>query len=147
MYKERDDNWGWENKKEVSFTKYHPDPVEYAMVEKEKIPGRWNSQMVDTNTHCDSGRVEMLRNRRERWFLVDGIVRRTPVKPKMILCQFKASCRGQSWCLLDGIARRRPATPKRTMNLLKTCFKRKRWFLMDETVRGRPAITNMILVP
>ena len=63
---------------------------------------------------------------RERRFLVDGIVRRTPVTSNMILGQFKASWRGQKICLLDGIARKRPATPNRTKALLKTCCKRKR---------------------
>ena len=41
---------GWKILKEVSVTKYHPDPVEYAMEEKEKIPGGWNSQIKTNNT-------------------------------------------------------------------------------------------------
>ena len=52
----------------------------------DKIPGGWNSWMEANNTQCDSGCVERVRRRRERQILVDGIVRRTPVKPNMILC-------------------------------------------------------------
>jgi hypothetical protein len=43
----------WKIKKEVSVTKYHPDPVEYAMQEKEKIPGGWNSWREANNTQWD----------------------------------------------------------------------------------------------
>ena len=76
----------WAIKKKVSFTKYHPDPVEYAMEEKEMIPCGWNSQIKANNTQRDSGCVGRMRSRRGRQFLVDGIVRSTPVKPNMILC-------------------------------------------------------------
>ena len=51
------------------------------MEEKEKIPVGWNSKREANNTQCDSGAVERMMRRRERLFLVDGIVRRTPVPP------------------------------------------------------------------
>ena len=51
--------------KEVSVTKYYPNCFEYAMDEKEKIPGGWNSQNEANNTQCNSGRVEKMRRRRE----------------------------------------------------------------------------------
>ena len=81
--------------KEVSLTQYHPDPVGYAMGKKEKIPGGWNIQWEANITQCDSGSVERMRRRRERLFLVDGIVRRIPVTPNMNVGQFKASWTGQ----------------------------------------------------
>ena len=86
---------GWQIQKEVSVTKHHLDFGEYAIEEKEKIPGGCNSHMEANKTKCDSGRVERMRRRRECWFLVDGIVRRTSVTPNMILGEFKASWRGQ----------------------------------------------------
>ena len=51
------------------------------MEEKEKIPVGWNSKREANNTQCNSGAVERMMRRRERLFLVDGIVRRTPVPP------------------------------------------------------------------
>ena len=43
----------------------------------------------------DAGCVERMRRKKWRRFLVDGIVRRTPMTPNMILGQFKVSWRGQ----------------------------------------------------
>ena len=57
--------------KKVSFTKYHPDLVEYAIEEKEKIPGGWNGQMETNITKYASGGVEKVTRRRERRYLVD----------------------------------------------------------------------------
>ena len=62
-----------------------------------------------------------MRRRRERRFLVDGIVRRTPVTQNMVLGKCKVPWRRQRQFQLDGIARRRPATPNRTMALLNMC--------------------------
>ena len=56
---------GWKIYKEVNVTKYHLNCVEYAMEEKEKISGGWNSQMEANNIKCNSGRVEKMRRRRE----------------------------------------------------------------------------------
>ena len=56
---------GYTIEKEVSITIYHLDPVEYAIEEKEKIPGGWNSQMEVNNNQCDSGRVERMRSMRK----------------------------------------------------------------------------------
>ena len=39
--------------------------VEYAMKEKEKIPGEWNSQIEANNTQCNSGSVEKMTRRRK----------------------------------------------------------------------------------
>ena len=76
---------------------------------------------------CDSGSLERMRRRRERLFLVDGIVTRIPVPPNMNFYQFKASWTGQRWCLLEGIVRRMPETHNITLALLKMCCQR--WFL------------------
>ena len=47
--------------KAVSLTQYHPDPVGYAMEEKENIPGGWNIQWKANNTKCYSRSVERTR--------------------------------------------------------------------------------------
>ena len=45
------------------------------MEEKEKIPGGWNIQWEANNTKFDSDSVERMRRRRERLFMLEGIVR------------------------------------------------------------------------
>ena len=61
------------------------------MKKKEKIPVGWTSQREANNVQWDSGRVERMTRRRERQIQVNGIVRRKPVTPNMILGQFMAS--------------------------------------------------------
>ena len=36
--------------REISITRYHPDPVENTMEEKQKIPGEWICQREADNT-------------------------------------------------------------------------------------------------
>ena len=44
--------------REISITRYHPDPVENTMEEKQKIPGEWICQREVDNTQCHFGCVE-----------------------------------------------------------------------------------------
>ena len=77
---------------------------------KENIPGGWNRQEEANNTQCDHGPVqdtikEMV------IIPVGWKVRWISVTPNMILAQLKASWMRQRWFLLDGMVRGRPATP------------------------------------
>ena len=71
------------------------------MEEKEKIPVGWNSKREANNTQCDSGAVERMMRRRERLFLVDGIVRRTPVPPVSSQTGTYRDRLGQTWTVRD----------------------------------------------
>ena len=61
---------------------------EVSMQKQEEIPGRWTSKREVSNVQYDPDPVEHALEGKKR-FLVDGIMRRRPTKPNVIVALFK----------------------------------------------------------
>ena len=61
---------------------------EVSMQKQEEIPGRWKYQRVVSNVQYDPDPDEHAMEGKER-FLVDGIVRRSPTPPNVIMALLK----------------------------------------------------------
>ena len=65
---------------------------EVSMQKQEEIPGRWKSQREVSNVQYDPDPVEHAMEGKKR-FLVDGIVRRRPTTPDVIMALLKTPLR------------------------------------------------------